>query len=323
MAVDPRALDALGDACADRVGERPVPRRLVAHPLETSLEGRGHRRDTRDVLHAGAAPPLSVVPARVRGDRNAPANVERPDPRRSPELVPRDRKQVDLEGHRVHRQVADRLAGIRVEQHARLTAQPSALCDRLDRSHLVVRVVHGREERARAADLRGERVEVDRAVAVHPDEHGLEPVGLERMEHAAHRGVFDRRRDDPGAELADRPDAAPDRERHRLGAPAREHDLVGLGSERACDRRAGVVEQSFRRQSVPVHAQRVGELVQRSEQRDPRALVQRGRGRVIKVGARRHHGKRAHDTGAPPKGCVRVWPAPGPSGTPWRTGPPR
>ena len=288
--MDARALDALGDAGPDRVGERPAPCDLVVHPLEASLQGRGHRRDTGDVLHARAATPLPIVPAGVRGDRHTSADVQRPDPRRSPELVSRDRQQVDAECRRVDRQVADGLAGVRVEQHARLLAHPGALRDRLDRSHLVIRVVHGREERARAPDLRGERVEVDRPVAVHLDEHGLEPVGLERVEHATHGGVFDRRGDDPGAELADRSDAAPDRERHRFGAPAREDDLVGLGSERAGDRRARVVEQTFRRQPVPVNAQRVGEFVEGGKQRDPRALVQRRRGRVIEVRARRHHG---------------------------------
>jgi hypothetical protein len=157
----------------------------------------------------------------------------------------------------------------------------------------VIRVVHGREERARAPDLRGECVEVDRPVVVHLDEHGLEPVGLERVEHATDRRVFDRGGDDPRAELTDRSDAAPDRERHRFGAPAREDDLVGLGPERAGDRRAGVVEQTFRRQPVPVYAQRVGELVERGKQRHPRAFVQGGRGGVVEVGARGHHGERA------------------------------
>ena len=60
---------AFGDAGAQRVGERPLPGRLVAHVRQASLERRRHRGDPRDVLHARTTAPLAVVAAGVGGDR--------------------------------------------------------------------------------------------------------------------------------------------------------------------------------------------------------------------------------------------------------------
>ena len=324
VAVDPRALDAFGDAGADRVGERPLPCRLVVHALETSLERRGHRGDPRDVLHARATTPLAVVPAGVRGDRHATANVERPDPRRSPELVSRDRQQVDVECHRVDRQVTDGLAGVRVEQHARLAAQPGALGDRLDRS----RPRGSRGARTRGACPGGGSPPANAS-------RSIEPLPSTSTSTDSNPSVSSVWSTPPtagcsivvvtiaGAELADRSDAAPDRERHRFGPAAREHDLVGLGS-RARRRPWRVRRRAVVAPPARPRARAAGRRTRRARRATrPRALVQRGRGRVIEVGARGHHGERPHDTGAPVEGCVRAWPAPGPSGTPWRTGPPR
>jgi hypothetical protein len=77
------------------------------------------------------------------------------------------------------------------------------------------------------------------------------------MADAADRGVLDLADDDALPELADRPDAAPDRERHRLRPAGGEHDLVGLCTDRSGDHRARPVEDPPRGPRGAVDPERI------------------------------------------------------------------
>ena len=200
--------------------------------------------DARRVLHARSPLALAVVAARVRGDAHAAPDVERADARRPAELVGREREQVDLERLDVHREPADRLAGVGVEPDVRLARQAGGLGDLLQRAELVVRVLDAREQRAGRADLGGVPVHVDASVGVDRHHHDLEPVALEHVAHAADRGMLRRADHDAGAQLADRAHAAPDRERDRLGAAGREHELVRLRVDRPATTLARVVDDA-------------------------------------------------------------------------------
>ena len=242
---------------------------------------RRHPRDPGRVLHPRAPLALAVVAARVGRDPHPAPDVEGPHARRPAELVPRQREQVDVERLHVDRQPAHGLAGVGVEADPGLTAEARGLADLLHRPDLVVRVLDAREEGRGGAHLRGEAIEVDAPVDVGRDDHDLEPVALEDVADAAHGRVLDRGHDDPRPELALRADPAPDRERHRLGAAGREHDLVGLRAEGGGDPRAPVLELLARGAAGPMHGHRVARPREGVDHRLGRLGAQRRRRRGV------------------------------------------
>ena len=314
VAVDARARDVRGDALAEAAGERPVASRAVGHVGERRRERGRHRRDAGRVLHARPALALAVVAARVGGDAHPAPHVERADARRSAELVRREREQVDVERLDVDREPADRLARVGVEPDVRLTREPGGLGDLLHRAQLVVRVLDAGEQRAGRPDLGRVPVHVDASVGVDRDHHDLEPVALQHVAHAADRGMLHRADHDARAQLADRAHAAPDRERDRLGAARREHDLVGLRADRPGDHLARVVEDPARLPTRPVDVQRIAERVERRDERVARrGQERRGRRRVeVDVPG---HGRVRLPLGSTSDARVTAWPAPCPSGT--------
>ncbi len=309
--VDVRAGDPALDVLSEPFGQPPLRGRHVAHRRERRGERRGHAGDAGGVLHAGAPLALAVVAARVGGDAHPPAHVERADARRPAELVAGQREQIDPQGLHVDGEPAHRLTRIRVEAHLGLPREPRRLGDLLEGPDLVVRVLDARKERARLADLRGVPVHVDPSVAVDGHDHHFESVALEGMAHAADRRMFDGAHHDARPQLADGAHAAPDRERHRLRAARREHDLVGLGADRLRDRRARVLDERAGGAAGVVDVQGVAERVERVHHRIARGREQRRRGGVVEVDVGRHHSG------------VKASPAPSPSGRGTSTGPRR
>jgi hypothetical protein len=223
--------------------ERPVRGRPVGHRRERRGDGGRHPGDPGGVLHPGATLPLPVVAARIGGDRHAPAHVEGTDARRAPELVGREREEVHAQRRGIHGEAAHGLTGIGVETHACRARETSGLRDLLDRAELVVGMLDRCQEGAGRPHLCREPIQVDPALSVDGDDHDLEPVGLERVSDAADRRVLCCADHDPGAELTDRANAAPDRQRDRLGPARGEHDLVRLCSDRSGDLLARFVQQ--------------------------------------------------------------------------------
>ena len=283
VTVDARAGDVRGDPFAEPPGERPVAGRAIGHVGERRPERGGHRGDARRVLHARPTLAFAVVAAGIRGDAHATPDVERPDAGRSAELVRREREQVDLERLDVHREPSDRLARVGVEPDVRLPREAGGLGHLLQGSQLVVRVLHAGEQRAGDADLGRVPVHVDPSVGVDRHHDDLEPVALQDVADAADRGVLGRADHDAGAQLADRAHAAPDRERDRLGAARREHQLVRLRVDRPGDHVARVVDDPSSRASRAVDVQRIAERVEGRHQRVARRRQERGGRRGVEV----------------------------------------
>jgi hypothetical protein len=133
--------------------------------------------------------------------------------------VSRDRQQVHAERHGVNRQVADGLARVGVEKDPRLPAQSRRLGDRLDRPDLVVGVLDRREQRARAPDFGGEGVQVERPVGITGTSTDSKPSVSSVYSTPPTEGCSTVVVITPRAELADRPDPAPDRQCDRFGPP--------------------------------------------------------------------------------------------------------
>ena len=122
-------------------------RRLVRSRSPASVAAAPRPRDVGHVLGPGA--PAVLVPAAVdqRIEPRARAHVECADPLRGVELVAGDRQQVDAERLDVERQLAHRLRGVCVDEHAALVRHGRDLGDRLNRADLVVGVHHADEHR--------------------------------------------------------------------------------------------------------------------------------------------------------------------------------
>mmetsp|Transcript_16362 Transcript_16362/g.37926 ORF Transcript_16362/g.37926 Transcript_16362/m.37926 type:complete len:258 (-) Transcript_16362:190-963(-) len=171
----------------------------------------------------GSRPQAPLVPGpehELGQGRGTPPDVERPDPLGRVELVARYREKVDPEGARVHRQLAQALGGVRVEQDRRFLGhtnrkrpaplplplrraacprglEPSGdLRDGVDGSDLVVGVHDGDEHRPRG-HRPGDALGAHPPVGVHPEEGGLEAVLADQVpHHLKYRVVLHRRGDD-------------------------------------------------------------------------------------------------------------------------------
>ena len=96
-------------------------------------------------------------------------HVERADALGAVELVPGEAEEIDAQFGDVHRQRADRLHGVRVEQGALLVRDPRQRRDGLHRADDVVGE-HDRCEPGVVAERLLVGVQVDDAVAIHGDE---------------------------------------------------------------------------------------------------------------------------------------------------------
>ena len=185
-------------------------------------------------------------------------DVERADPFRRVELVPRDRQEIGSKVIDAGRNLSDRLCRIGVERHAVLPGNGRACLDGHDGSDLVVGVHHADEDRVRG-DRATQIVGVDAAGAVHR-EHG-DPRALAGEELARrddgrmlHRGGDDVR----GLDFVHAGEEhALQREVVRFASPAREHDLRRLASEQLRDLRSRVLHVHAGRRTGPVKAGRV------------------------------------------------------------------
>ena len=229
------------------------------------------------------------------------------------ELVPGEGEEVRAQRRHVDRQPAHRLARVRVEAHAGFPGEPGRLGHLLQRSELVVGVLQARQERAGAADLNREAVEVRPPRPVRRDHRDLEPIGVEHAADPPHGGVFDGAHDDPVAQLAPRSCGSPDREGDRLGAARREDDLIGLRSHFPTDRHPCVVDDRASRAGRSVDRQGVAECAEGLDHRSSCLRAQRRRRCGVQVDLRVCHGQSV--ALAPPGPRVSRGPVPGGRGT--------
>lgn len=149
-------------------------------------------------------------------------------------------------GQQVHSQLVDvegelayRLDGIRVKEHARLARDPADLSDRLDRADLVVRV-HDRHEDGIGPEGAPHVVGVDQAAGIHRHMGDLAAVLLQIFHGLQHRVVLDGGSDQMATFLLVGIGGAQYRPVVGFSAPAREVDLFRLSAYTRSDGLPGV-----------------------------------------------------------------------------------
>ena len=275
VAVGPGSGGAVLDPAAELRRQRPLRRGPVLHGVDALAERGRHPHDARQVLQAGTAPALPVVAGEHRDQPHAPTHVERPRPGGPAELVAGDRKQVGAESGRVDGQTARGLTRVGVEQDVPGVGEVRRLRHRLDRSDLVVGVLHRRDGRPGGADLGGEPVHVHAAVLVNRRRHDL-PI----RSRAEHSGVLHRPEHDPAC---GRP---VERERHRLGPARGEDDLVRLRADGVGHGLPGLRQQPLRRPAPFVEAEGITDRLSCLIHGTPSRSGQGRRGMVIEVAFR-------------------------------------
>jgi hypothetical protein len=81
---------------------------------------------------------------------------------------------------------------------------------------------------------------------------------------------------DAGPQLSDGAHASPDGECDRFGAPGREDELVGLGTDRLRHDHASVIDHSARLAARAVDVQGIAERVEGGDERVTRRRKERG-----------------------------------------------
>src|SRR5205823_1317066 len=212
------------------VAELPQPRALRRHDLLADLrrppEAHDERHRQRPRAHA-ALVPATVDHGREPHARPLAPHVERAHTLGAVDQMRRAREEVDAHCLRVHRDLADRLGGVRVEDDPLLFRELPDRGDVLDRADLVVRE-HDRDEDRLVRDRLLHVVHVHEAVRLHRDGRHLAPLPLEPLAGVEPRALLDRRRDDVVTLLAVHLGDAFQRQVDRLGATRGEHDLLGV-----------------------------------------------------------------------------------------------
>ena len=126
-------------------GAYPVHRREITRQLASLAETDRQQR----ALGSSAPPALVSGPVNERLQLDATAYEQRADTLGRVKLVSGDREQIDAEPVHVSRNLADRLSGVGMEEHAMFAGDARALLNRLDGAHLVVGVHDADEDRAR------------------------------------------------------------------------------------------------------------------------------------------------------------------------------
>ena len=124
---------------------RRSQRRVIVSSRESGAKPRRapHPRDAGHVLGAGAQAGLLVAALQQALQWSAVPDVEGADAHGSVELVAGNRRVVDGQISKRHRQLAHRLGRVRVEGHPGFGAQPPDLLDRLHDARLAVDPLDG------------------------------------------------------------------------------------------------------------------------------------------------------------------------------------
>jgi hypothetical protein len=197
-----------------------------------------------------------------------------------------DRQQVDPEGGDVHRDLAQGVHRVAVEQRPGLVGDLRHRGDVVQVPDLVVRE-HHRDQHRLVGDRRPELLEVVAAAAIHSEQAHLRPVlRAQEARHVEDRLVLDRRRDDVAS-----PALLGEQHPHPgrvvgLGAAAREEEVAGLCADEGSDLRARIIDPTRGLPTRPVDRRRVAPLlgVERPHGVQDRPIDRR-RGVVVHVDA--------------------------------------
>ena len=130
-----------------------------------------------------------------------PAHIQSPDALRTVHLVPRDRSQVDVLLDHIHRNFADRLSRIGVENHAPLVTQLADFSDWLQHANLVIRI-HNRDQDGLVIHGALQVVQIDQAVFLHRHVGHAIAIFFQALAGVEHGLVLGDRSDDVVALLA-------------------------------------------------------------------------------------------------------------------------
>ena len=247
------------DAFLQLVPQRADAGVLVLQAGHGQLGGASKGYHARDVLGAAAPAPLLSAADHVRLVLDAPFHVEQPDALGRMQLVRRKRQEVHVEFPHINLQLARRLHGVGVEQHAMPVANRGNLAHREQDARLVVRP-HDRDDGGIRANGLLQLLQVQRAVRLHGQEgHGATAL-LEQLAELDVRRVLDRSGQDVGlAGLRDQ--GALDRRVVALGAATGEDDLARLGVDQGRNPRPGFVQVRAELASEGVGARRVAPIL--------------------------------------------------------------
>src|SRR5664280_238636 len=228
--VDLRVRDAEEKAGLEPVAQAGEARRLGRKVRRREPDGRAETDDGRYVL--GPAPPPPFLPAAGGEGLHADAlpHEEGAGARRAAELVGGEREEVDTERPHVHRDLSDRLNGVRMDDGAGCPGPRRELGEGVEyRPRLVVREKGGHERRPLVEV--GEGAGRGNAIGVHAKLDGLETVRVERERRLPNGRVLSRGEGHARARwigLACGAGASADGEVVGLGASGREHDFRRL-----------------------------------------------------------------------------------------------
>ncbi len=173
--------------------------------------------------------------------RIAPANVQRSHTLRTIELVAGQRKQVDVVADHIHRDLADRLHGIRVEENALFMAELANRGDRIDGADLIVGVHDADKDRLVRDRLRN-IVHGHQAVRLNGQIRDLIAALLQPLAGVQHGLVLGHLRDDVVALFAVHLRDALQGKVVRLCGARGEDDLLGGRTNQLCDLLASLVD---------------------------------------------------------------------------------
>ncbi len=240
--------------------------------------------DADRILGARTEPALLFSAVDERIDDDALLHVQGADALRSVDLVPGEREEVDVQLLHVDRNPADRLRGVRMEEHAATVCDPHQVRYRLDRAGLVV-CHHDGDEQGVGPQLRLEIVRPDPAVPVHRQVRHVEAEGLQPSAGLDHGRVLDGGDDDvplPAVPVGKRQPL--DDRVVRLRAAAGERDPPRRAVEQPCDAPPCGFNAEFCRLPLPVDARRVpGVVLGIRRHRLPDLGIERGRRVVVQV----------------------------------------
>src|SRR5437660_1174662 len=212
------------------IAELREPCALFGHDLTADLVGAAEADDERH--REGPRPHPALVSTAVDQRRDAhprrlAPNVERAHALRAVDQVRGTRQEIDPRRLYVHRNLADRLRRVGVEDDPPLLGQLPDRRHVLDRADLVVRE-HDRDEDRLVRDRLADRVELHQTVRPHGHVRRLEALPLQALTDVQARPLLDGGGDDVVALFPVHLGDALDREIDRLGPPGSEDDFLGI-----------------------------------------------------------------------------------------------
>ena len=209
-------------------------------------------------------------------------HVQGPDAFRSVDLVGGEGHQVDLERFDIHRDLADALRRVAVEENALFLGDPGDLGNRMNRPDFVVGQHDGDEDRL-VRDGFPDLVGIDEAFFTDRQVRDLDAALLQRLAGVQHRPVLRATGNDVVAFLLVHFHDALERQVVGFRGPAREDDFLGIAVNEFGDLLAGVLDRFFGFPSeLMVAARGVAEFLNEVGQHCLKdSGVHRGRGVIV------------------------------------------